>query len=210
MTIFKNNTICLALFFFMFSVCVLFFTGASTLTAGEHPEESQANTPEPANTQDSANNPDSHEKQLLFETNGLPDDIFEPTPDTPEKAPALTLSGTAQIRATMDTSDDDRQENNTSLRNRIILESRYKKNARVSVLSDYLYFGDDNQTDDYDLELHEAAFMYTDNRVDLSVGRQIIRWGKTDQFSPVDSINPQDFREFMIPDYEETKMKTSR
>ncbi|MCA1787835.1 MAG: hypothetical protein LC657_17820, partial [Desulfobacteraceae bacterium] len=77
--------------------------------------------------------------------------------------------------------------------------------ARVSVLSDYLYFGDDNQTDDYDLELHEAAFLYANNRLDLSVGKQIIRWGKADQFSPVDTLNPQDFREFMIPEYEETK-----
>ena len=138
MTVFKNNIICLALIVFMLSVCVLFFFGTSSLTAGEHPEESQDSPQDPANT------PDSHEKQLLFETNGLPENIFKQTPDIPKQASSLTLSGIAQVRATMDTRDDDRQENNTSLRNRIILESRYKKNARVSVLYDYLYFGDDN------------------------------------------------------------------
>ncbi|HKK99803.1 MAG TPA: DUF1302 family protein [Desulfotignum sp.] len=193
MKVFSTGFIFLTASFLIFSPLVLISAGPSPLLAGEPPEEQQ----------DTA--PDAGSKQQLFDTGSLPEDLFEPSRDTQSAPPDFTFSGTVQVRGTMDTSSDDRQENNTSLRNRIILESRYKTSARVSVLSDYLYFGDDNQTDDYDLELHEAAFLYANNRLDLSVGRQIIRWGKADQFSPVDTLNPQDFREFMIPDYEETK-----
>ena len=76
----------------------------------------------------------------------------------------------------------------------------------VSVLSDYLYFGSEDETDEYDLNLHEAKYQYFTNRFDLSIGKQIIRWGKTDQISPVDTLNPQDLREFVIPEYEERKI----
>ncbi len=146
---------------------------------------------------------DSQESVYLFE-DPVVKDIFENTGPR-EKRSDLRLSGIVQIRSSMDTKKDDRIENNTHLKNRILIESKYKNAARVSVLSDYLYFGSNNQTDDYTLDLHEAVFLHTNNFIDFSIGKQIIRWGKADQMSPVDTINPSDFREFILPDYDETK-----
>ncbi|MCA1792350.1 MAG: AMIN domain-containing protein [Desulfotignum sp.] len=146
---------------------------------------------------------DSQESVHFFEDPAVKD-IFENT-GTRKKASDLRLSGIVQIRASMDTKKEDRIENNTHVKNRILVESKYKNAARVSVLSDYLYFGSNNQTDDYNLDLHEAVFLYTNSIIDFSIGKQIIRWGKADQMSPVDTINPSDFREFILPDYDETK-----
>ncbi|MFP3982465.1 MAG: DUF1302 family protein [Desulfurivibrionaceae bacterium] len=133
-----------------------------------------------------------------------PGDIFAET-GRQEKTD-FSISGLFQARASLDTAREDRVENNTSLKNRILVETQYKDALTLSVLSDYLYFGPDNQTDDYDLDLYEATWKYRNDNMDFTLGKQILRWGKTDRLSPVDTINPRDNREFITPDYEETKI----
>ena len=76
----------------------------------------------------------------------------------------------------------------------------------ASAQSDYLWFGPDNSMDDYDLDLFEAYLHHGTPQWDIRLGRQIVRWGKTDQVSPVDNLNPQDMREFFIPDLEDRKI----
>lgn len=75
-----------------------------------------------------------------------------------------------------------------------------------SLQSDYLGFGPDPSSDEYDLELYEGYLSHATPGWDMRLGRQIVRWGKADQISPVDNINPQDMREFILPDLEERKM----
>ncbi len=175
-------------------------TQGKTLTKDPPDDLNHKNTA-PASSGEKSYDPD--ESVFLFEdTSGA--DIFEKT-GSREKKGGLTLSGIVQIRASMDTKNNDHIENKTHLKNRILLESRYKKTARVSVLSDYLYFGNDNETDEYNLDLHEAVFFHNNHFIDFSLGKQIVRWGKADLISPVDTINPTDAREFILADYEETK-----
>jgi hypothetical protein len=76
----------------------------------------------------------------------------------------------------------------------------------ASLQSDYLWFGPDPSHDAYDLELYEGYLFRGEPGWDLRLGRQTVRWGKTDQISPVDNINPQDFREFILPDLEDRKI----
>ncbi|MGP8331884.1 MAG: DUF1302 family protein [Methanosarcinaceae archaeon] len=100
----------------------------------------------------------------------------------------------------------------------------------ASVELDYLWFGHNRSSEDCDIRLFEGYFYWSNKRVrpkfrstpiqygirrylswlngpvDISVGRQIVRWGKTDQISPVDNLNPQDLREFIIPDFEDRKI----
>jgi hypothetical protein len=76
----------------------------------------------------------------------------------------------------------------------------------ASLQSDYLWFGPKHSTDDYDLELYEGYLFHATPDWDLRLGRQIVRWGKTDQISPADNVNPQDMREFFIPELEDRKI----
>lgn len=76
----------------------------------------------------------------------------------------------------------------------------------ASAQSDYLWLGPDNSMDDYDLDLFEAYLHHATPDWDLRLGRQIVRWGKADQISPVDNLNPQDLREFVIPELEDRKI----
>ncbi|WP_051822535.1 AMIN domain-containing protein [Desulfonatronum thiodismutans] len=76
----------------------------------------------------------------------------------------------------------------------------------ASIQSDYLRFGPDPTWDEHDLELYEGYLFRGAPGWDMRLGRQIVRWGKADQLSPVDNLNPQDLREFIIPDLEDRKI----
>ncbi len=150
------------------------------------------------------NSSDNGEQVFLF-NDSPPDDIFAESGRN-EKKSDFAISGLIQLRTSLDVKNEDRIENDTSLKNRVLVESKYKNMFTLSLLSDYLYFGPENKTDDYDLDLYEATWKYSNDSAVFSIGKQIIRWGKTDRVSPLDTLNPRDMREFVIPDYEETKI----
>ncbi|MDY0220144.1 MAG: hypothetical protein RBR67_03300 [Desulfobacterium sp.] len=138
----------------------------------------------------------------------LPDNLFdleESSTQKPADSP-LSLSGYVQTRGAMDTVDNSGMEHNTAFRNKTHVEAKYKKLITVSALSDFLYFGDDNFQKDYDLDIHEAYITLPVNKMTITLGKKILRWGKTDQLSPVDTLNPEDFREFIVLDYEDRKI----
>ncbi|WP_161635972.1 DUF1302 family protein [Desulfonatronovibrio hydrogenovorans] len=76
----------------------------------------------------------------------------------------------------------------------------------VSAQSDYLWFGKRNSYNDHDLDLFEAYLNWDQGPWQFRLGRQTVRWGKTDQLSPVDNINAQDMRQFLIMDLEDRKI----
>jgi hypothetical protein len=76
----------------------------------------------------------------------------------------------------------------------------------ASAQSDYLWFGPDPTWDDHDLELYEGYLFRGAPGWELRLGKQIVRWGKADQLSPVDNLNPHDLREFILPDLEDRKI----
>ncbi|MBW1646304.1 MAG: DUF1302 family protein, partial [Deltaproteobacteria bacterium] len=77
---------------------------------------------------------------------------------------------------------------------------------QLAFLADYLWFGNRNATSDLDLHVDESFLHWEKGPLELRLGKQIVRWGKTDQISPVDNLNHQDLRLFVIPDLEERKM----
>ncbi|WP_022668827.1 AMIN domain-containing protein [Desulfospira joergensenii] len=147
---------------------------------------------------------DSQVSVLLFDDNETRD-ILQISKDT-DKESDLSFSGFLHMRTTFQLKDEDRIENKNNFRNRLLLKAEYKKKATVSALSDYLYFDQTDKTEDYNLTLHEAKLQHIDKKYGFSIGNQVVRWGKTDQISPVDSLNPENLRQFIIPEYEERKI----
>lgn len=72
--------------------------------------------------------------------------------------------------------------------------------------ADYLFMGQSHSQEDFDLDLFEAYLFYRQGPFELQTGKQIVRWGKTDQVSPVDNLNPQDLRELITWPTEERKL----
>lgn len=134
------------------------------------------------------------------------DSVFDDTGAHAESASDYQLSGTFQNRGFMDTKDNHTNEQKAGFKNRSILKFSYQNTLVISALSDYLFFGNKNDTDSYDLDLYETYFRYSGSPVSFSIGKQIKRWGKADQISLVDTLNPSNNTEFIIPPYDEQKI----
>ena len=133
----------------------------------------------------------------------------------------LDLSGFLQAKAAQELHESGGSEQARNFRNTVRLEGKWTPPTSAdteaapgasttfllaSLQSDYLWFGPEHATDDYDLELYEGYLSHATPDWDLRLGRQIVRWGKTDQISPADNVNPQDMREFFIPELEDRKI----
>ncbi len=134
------------------------------------------------------------------------DDIFDSTNPVDSTGKPWNFTGSFQARGSLDSEKNQTNENQISFKNRTIFAAEYKNYFKISGISDYLYFGDNDQTNDYNLELFEAVYKKNTPNVDISIGRQIKRWGKTDQISPIDTLNPENLTESFIPTYEERKI----
>ena len=122
-----------------------------------------------------------------------------------QKSETIDFSGSTEFGASLDTDDNHSSENLTSFKNRTIIKADYKQFS-VSGISDYLYFGAEDKNEDYDLDIYEMYVRYNTPSWDIVLGKKIKRWGKTDQISPVDTLNPENIREFIIPAYEDRKI----
>ena len=78
--------------------------------------------------------------------------------------------------------------------------------AIVSGEWDGLWFGPDHSRDEHDLDLHEAYLHWSRGPFEARLGKQLIRWGKTDQLTPLDVANHQDMRLFVLEELEERKI----
>jgi len=131
------------------------------------------------------------------------------------------INGFFLARGAVDTDKETGTEHRRLFRNKVRLEGKWsprksstytpnrkdgKFYALASLESDYLWFGHDHSAEDYDLDLFEGYLYWSRRPVEIRLGKQIVRWGKTDQISPVDNINSQDFREFIVPDLEDRKI----
>jgi hypothetical protein len=189
---------------------------AATSTAADQAvADTPPAAPAPAAEDPSAQQPAAAEKKKII--------LFgkaEPAPrETAPPSPwgEFDLSGSVMGKVSQEIVEDDPPEQARSWRNTVRVEAKWspplaaeERDATTyllaSVQSEYLGFGPDPSDDDHDLELFEAYAHYATPGWELRLGRQIVRWGKTDQISPVDNLNPQDMREFFIPDLEDRKL----
>jgi len=134
----------------------------------------------------------------------------------------LRLSGLFDVYGSMHLQKNDDNEQLKSLFQRIRAEARYTFRSRqengfdffpspdpylvLSIQSDFLWFGRKNSYSDHDLDLYEAYINWDEGAWQLRLGKQNVRWGKTDQVSPVDNLNAQDMRRFMLAELEDRKL----
>lgn len=117
----------------------------------------------------------------------------------------LLLSGSTQFGFTIDCYDHDTNENSVYGKNRTVIKADYK-NFTLSGISDYQYFGEKDEIEDYSFDIYEMYFKYSINSFDITLGKCIKRWGKADQISPVDTLNPENMTELILMPYEDRKL----
>ncbi len=72
---------------------------------------------------------------------------------------------------------------------------------------DYFSYGNDGDwEEDGSIRLHDAYLNLRGEGYNLKLGNQIVRWGKTDGYSPLDNLNPEDFRDDLAGRREDRKL----
>lgn len=82
------------------------------------------------------------------------------------------------------------------------LESGETKEPTVSDLSKRLFIGDRTNLELREFYLKTKVF----NAVRLTLGKQQIVWGETDGLKLLDVVNPQNFREFILDNFEDSRI----
>ena len=68
------------------------------------------------------------------------------------------------------------------------------------------HYRDDFHTQPFKRILREFYIDYHSNALELRIGKQMIVWGEIDGFRLLDLVNPFDLREFILDDYEDSRI----
>ena len=81
------------------------------------------------------------------------------------------------------------------------LEPGHPDQDELSEISRRLYLGDNVQ-----FEMRELYVETTIGDTYLTIGKQQVVWGKADGLKVLDVVNPQDFREFVLDDFDDSRI----
>jgi len=135
----------------------------------------------------------------------------------PPKLTCKEVKGRLYSTAALDINDDNPYEYTKAFRNIIWLRADYTSNINGTSTSNIIFlrasgrfnrideFNSNSHRRDIDLDIWDTYISLTEPNWDILIGKKIVRWGKTDQISPVDNINPQDFRSFVLLKREDRK-----
>jgi hypothetical protein len=91
--------------------------------------------------------------------------------------------------------EDDRV-NHAKLKVEAIYQPKENLQLVLGLEADHFAYGNDGDWDyDYGIRPYNTYINWAGSESNVKAGYQIVRWGKSDGFSPLDNINPEDFRD---------------
>ena len=135
--------------------------------------------------------------------------------DTPweglEKPKRFEFGGKIWNKFAHDTAEDNPYEDDLYNHIKLRLEGKYTLNESLyAVLSgdfdNFAYYNSGDWDYDNDARFYNSYINLSQSWFNLRVGNQIVRWGKTDGYSPLDNTNPEDLRDGFITRREERKI----
>jgi len=128
-----------------------------------------------------------------------------------EKQSRFELSGRFWNRYGHDIDDDNSFEDTDSNHSEFQLKAEYTPDESMSILLSvdvdyFLYRGEEDWDHDYDIRPYECYMRFSGSNFELTIGNQFVRWGKTDEVSPFDIMNPEDLRDGFVRSREERKI----
>ena len=143
-----------------------------------------------------------------------PDDIMALFDEASENKP-LNIWGWVQGYAATDTNsepDEDHKLLRTTarigLKKDYFTSNAHNIEAELSGDIDYINYDNSEASNDVDFRFYDAYLKYNSTNWDLSIGKQRVRWGKSDQVSPLDNVNPDDLRQSVAVPYEQRKLSS--
>jgi hypothetical protein len=123
----------------------------------------------------------------------------------------FTFSGEVLNKLAHDVREDNSFEsilfNHVKLRAGATMVQSERLYAVLFGVADYFsYVNDEEYDDDTTIRLEDAYFNLRENRFNFRLGNQVVRWGKTDAYSPLDNVNPEDLRDDLSGRREDRKL----
>jgi hypothetical protein len=162
--------------------------------------------PEPFAASPPSANSKASEKDLWSEDKAA----VEADEDT-EKKSHFDVTGMIRDKFGFDLKEDDDFEDDLSNHGEFQIGVKYVPHDRFHMLLsldvDYLQYKNDSDWDyDDTVRLHNAYLNWSSSAFNLKLGNQIVRWGKTDGYSPLDNLNPEDYRDGIAGRREDRKL----
>jgi len=150
-------------------------------------------------------------EEIIFFEEGeeetLPSEPLRERPEPRQWKGGLKLGGYWENETGIDTVQENGQEDMIDYRSKIFGYGSYQFTDNISmnlsILALYwaLEGGDDRQSISFDL--YEAYLAFAFDKADLFVGQKTVKWGLCDILSPIDAVNPVNYRTFIDPDSED-------
>jgi len=131
-----------------------------------------------------------------------------------EKAEAefpIDFSGHLWTRYGHDVNEENRFEDEHFSHTEFRLEAAYSPSRRWDILlsgdADVFLYGNSGDWDnEINFRPHQAYVRYSGDFYEVSAGNQLVHWGKADEVSPLDIVNPEDLRDGFVRSREERKL----
>lgn len=155
---------------------------------GETPEEDDLSP-----FDDGDEMPDDEDDPSLF------DDESEMSEDEENADRAFHFSGSIKNKYARDTNEEDRFESDALNHFETIAKLTYDGNGLFSAelgvdVDAYTDFNGGDSDSENDIRFYEAYVDLSTSALNFRLGNQIVRWGKSDGYSPIDNVNPEDLR----------------
>ncbi|MBW1923663.1 MAG: hypothetical protein JRJ35_09340 [Deltaproteobacteria bacterium] len=126
-----------------------------------------------------------------------------------EKSP-FEFSGKFWNKLAGDVEEENRYEDDASNHAEVLVEGKYTAGPVLALLSvEAQHFADLNHGEwdgEADLDLFNAYVNYSGDHYNIRLGQQIVKWGKADEISPLDIVNPEDMRDGPLRPRDERKL----
>jgi len=121
-----------------------------------------------------------------------------------------SFKGEFLTREIFDLFDDTRYEDRFQNDSRLKIDNKIKfkdfpATAVLNVEARFEYFKEETSRKDLDILLREAYIEVKKEKYSVSLGRQIVTWGKLDDVTLVDKMNPQDYKWLVLFEKQERK-----
>jgi hypothetical protein len=131
--------------------------------------------------------------------------------ETQGKKSPFQLIGKFRNKLAFDLKDDDGVEDDLSNHLQLLAGVKYVPHDRfhlvVSLNADYLQYKNGSHWNyDSTIRFDNAYLNWSSSAYNLKIGNQIVRWGKTDGYSPLDNLNPEDYRDGIAGRREDRKI----
>ncbi len=139
---------------------------------------------------------------------------FVPSASADEPAWRWNPSGEFRLYVFQDAIDNHRAEDHQALDARLIWKNKFTDRddrffgtLNLDLRSETFFARDTD--DEWTFALEEAYLGMRAKHFTVSVGRRIVTWGKMDEWTILDQINPQDLTWFVLPEKQERKIPVS-